>query len=139
MLVGGGFIALEMAENLTRLGLDVTVVEMLPQVMPPIDAEMVAPVHEHLIAQGVKLALGTAVAGFAQKDGHLEVQTKDGAMQRADKNVDDLLETLHGTYHRLRQSSVDEELFDVISGYEALAKGRALVTTEGIFSRCSSS
>ena len=60
-------------------------------------------------------------------------------MQRADKNVDDLLETLHGTYHRLRQSSVDEELFDVISGYEALAKGRALVTTEGIFSRCSSS
>lgn len=46
------------------------------------------------------------------------------AMQRADKNIDDLLETLHGTYHRLRQSGIDEELFDVISGYEALAKGR---------------
>ena len=45
------------------------------------------------------------------------------AMQRADKNIDDLLETLHGTFHRLRQSSIDEELFDVISGYEALAKG----------------
>ncbi len=46
------------------------------------------------------------------------------AMQRADKNIEDLLETLHGTFHRLRQSGIDEELFDVISGYEALAKGR---------------
>ena len=46
------------------------------------------------------------------------------AMQRADKNIDDLLETLHGTFHRLRQSGIDEELFDVISGYEALAKGK---------------
>jgi F-type H+-transporting ATPase subunit gamma len=43
------------------------------------------------------------------------------AMQRADKNIDDLLETLHGTFHRLRQSGIDEELYDVISGYEALA------------------
>ncbi len=43
------------------------------------------------------------------------------AMQRADKNIDDLLETLHGSYHRLRQSGIDEELFDVISGYEALS------------------
>lgn len=42
------------------------------------------------------------------------------AMQRADKNIDELLETLQGTYHRLRQSSIDEELFDVVSGYEAL-------------------
>jgi len=45
------------------------------------------------------------------------------AMQRADKNIEDLLETLHGTFHRLRQSGIDEELFDVISGYEALATG----------------
>ncbi len=43
------------------------------------------------------------------------------AMQRADKNIDDLLETLHGTFHRLRQSGIDEELFDVIAGFEALA------------------
>jgi len=47
------------------------------------------------------------------------------AMQRADKNIDELLETLHGTFHRLRQSGIDEELFDVISGYEALAAGPA--------------
>lgn len=45
------------------------------------------------------------------------------AMQRADKNIDDLLEELHGLFHRLRQSGIDEELFDVISGVEALALG----------------
>ncbi len=44
------------------------------------------------------------------------------AMERADRNIDELLETLHGTFHRLRQTKIDEELFDVISGYEALAK-----------------
>ena len=43
------------------------------------------------------------------------------AMERADKNIDELLENLHGTFHRLRQSSIDEELFDVIAGYEALS------------------
>ena len=42
------------------------------------------------------------------------------AMQRADKNIDELLEDLNRTYHRMRQSSIDEELFDVISGFEAL-------------------
>ena len=42
------------------------------------------------------------------------------AMQRADKNIDDLLETLNATFHRLRQSGIDEELFDVVSGFEAL-------------------
>jgi F-type H+-transporting ATPase subunit gamma len=43
------------------------------------------------------------------------------AMQRADKNIDELLEYLNGTLNRLRQSSIDEELFDVISGFEALS------------------
>ena len=42
------------------------------------------------------------------------------AMQRADKNIDELLEELNRTFHRLRQSGIDEELFDVISGFEAL-------------------
>ncbi|HCE09674.1 MAG TPA: F0F1 ATP synthase subunit gamma [Oxalobacteraceae bacterium] len=44
------------------------------------------------------------------------------AMERADRNIDELLENLHGIFHRLRQSSIDEELFDVVSGYESLAK-----------------
>jgi len=43
------------------------------------------------------------------------------AMQRADKNIDELLEQLNGTFHRLRQSGIDEELFDVVSGFEALS------------------
>jgi F-type H+-transporting ATPase subunit gamma len=48
------------------------------------------------------------------------------AMERADKNIDDLLETLHGTFHRIRQAGIDEELFDVIAGFEALSKGKSL-------------
>jgi F-type H+-transporting ATPase subunit gamma len=47
------------------------------------------------------------------------------AMQRADKNINELLEDLNGTFHRLRQSSIDEELFDVISGFEALSTDTA--------------
>jgi F-type H+-transporting ATPase subunit gamma len=42
-------------------------------------------------------------------------------MQRADKNIDELLGDLNGTFHRLRQSGIDEELFDVVSGFEALS------------------
>jgi F-type H+-transporting ATPase subunit gamma len=44
------------------------------------------------------------------------------AMERADKNIDELLESLNGAFHRLRQSGIDEELFDVISGFEALSR-----------------
>ena len=44
------------------------------------------------------------------------------AMERADKNIDEWLKNLHGTFHRLRQSGIDEELFDVISGFEALSE-----------------
>jgi F-type H+-transporting ATPase subunit gamma len=46
------------------------------------------------------------------------------AMQRADKNIDELLENLNGTFHRVRQGGIDEELFDVISGFEALIRPR---------------
>lgn len=46
------------------------------------------------------------------------------AMQRADRNIDELVEHLRGTFHRVRQSSIDEELFDVISGFEALSGGK---------------
>jgi F-type H+-transporting ATPase subunit gamma len=45
------------------------------------------------------------------------------AMERADKNIDELLETLHANFHRIRQSGIDEELFDVIAGFEALSTG----------------
>ncbi len=45
-------------------------------------------------------------------------------MERADKNINDLLEQLHRAFHQLRQSGIDEELFDVISGFEALVGSR---------------
>jgi F-type H+-transporting ATPase subunit gamma len=44
------------------------------------------------------------------------------AMERADRNIDELLQTLHGTFHRVRQGGIDEELFDVLSGFEALSE-----------------
>jgi len=50
------------------------------------------------------------------------------AMQRAERNIDELLERLRGTFHRVRQSSIDEELFDVIAGFEALSKKRHVAT-----------
>lgn len=49
------------------------------------------------------------------------------AMQRADKNIDELLEDLNGTFRRLRQSGIDDELFDVIAGFEALGGARKQV------------
>ena len=86
VVVGGGFIGLEMAENLTRRGIAVTIVEMLPQVMPPIDPEMAVLVQDHLVAKGVSLSLGDAVAGFAQGgDGAaISVSTKSGRVFPAD-------------------------------------------------------
>ena len=54
------------------------------------------------------------------------------AMQRADKNTDELLEGLNGTFHRLRQRGIDEELFDVISGFEALPSEQPGATPKNV-------
>jgi NADPH-dependent 2,4-dienoyl-CoA reductase/sulfur reductase-like enzyme/rhodanese-related sulfurtransferase len=85
VVVGGGYIGLEMAENLGHRGLEVTLVEMLDQVMPPLDPECARLVERHLEKNGVRLALGDAVAGFKQAaNGSLEVETKSGKMYPAD-------------------------------------------------------
>jgi len=85
VVVGGGFIGLEMAENLVHLGFDVTLVEMLDQVLAPMDREMANLVEGHLTANGVHLALNDGVAEFKQVDGGaLEVQTKSGKKYPAD-------------------------------------------------------
>jgi len=85
VVVGGGFIGLEMAENLVHRGVKVTVVEMLDQVMPPLDAEVADRVADHLRTHGVTLALGDGVAGFAEsEEGGLRVLTKSGASHAAD-------------------------------------------------------
>jgi NADPH-dependent 2,4-dienoyl-CoA reductase/sulfur reductase-like enzyme/rhodanese-related sulfurtransferase len=84
VIVGGGFIGLEMAENLVHRGLSVTVVEMLDQVMPPLDPEMARPVQEHLEKHGVKVALGDGVAGFEARGEQISVKTKSGAEHSGD-------------------------------------------------------
>jgi NADPH-dependent 2,4-dienoyl-CoA reductase/sulfur reductase-like enzyme/rhodanese-related sulfurtransferase len=83
-IVGGGFIGLEMAENLTARGIKVTVIEMLNQLLPPLDPEMAAPIAEHLEAKGVGVRLGDGVAGFSAQANGLEVVLKSGAKQPAD-------------------------------------------------------
>ena len=85
VIVGGGFIGLEMAENLVRRGLQVTIVEMLDQLLPPLDPEMAFPVQERLSDEGVTLALGDGVAGFeATSKNRIAVRTKSGAAHEAD-------------------------------------------------------
>ena len=85
MVVGGGYIGLEMAENLAHRGLEVTIVEMLDQVMAPLDPECARLVERYLEKNGVRLALGDAVASFAQLDGDaIEVTTKSGKKVQAD-------------------------------------------------------
>ncbi len=85
VVIGGGFIGLETAENLIHLGFDVTLVEMLDQVLAPLDREFARLVEEHVKAHGLHLALNDGVAGFRQLDGGaLEVQTKSGKSYPAD-------------------------------------------------------
>ena len=85
VVVGGGFIGLEMTENLVNRGMSVTIIEMLPQVMPPLDQEMAIPVHACLTKQGVNLRLGQAVSGFEQSgDGSILVRLQSGAGEPAD-------------------------------------------------------
>jgi NADPH-dependent 2,4-dienoyl-CoA reductase/sulfur reductase-like enzyme/rhodanese-related sulfurtransferase len=85
VVVGGGYIGLEMAENLVHRGLEVTIVEMLDQVMAPLDPECARLVERHLEKNGVRLALSDAVAGFKQTaNGSLEVLTKSGKAHPAD-------------------------------------------------------
>jgi NADPH-dependent 2,4-dienoyl-CoA reductase/sulfur reductase-like enzyme/rhodanese-related sulfurtransferase len=85
VVVGGGFIGLEMAENLIHAGFEVTLVEMLDQVLAPLDKDFARLVEEHLKAHGVRMALGDGVAGFRQLEGGaLEVETKSGKKHQAD-------------------------------------------------------
>ena len=80
VVIGGGFIGVEMAENLVRRGLEVTLVEAMPQVMAPLDPEMATPVHDRLRAHGVDLRLGVGVAGIGAET----VVLADGSTAAAD-------------------------------------------------------
>ncbi|KAA8496111.1 Coenzyme A disulfide reductase [Porphyridium purpureum] len=86
VVVGGGFIGLEMAENLHHLGLKTTIIEGLPQVMAPLDAEMIAPVHDRIRASGSELLLEEQVTSFERKDtgGPITVTTAAGKTIESD-------------------------------------------------------
>ncbi|MEP6778579.1 MAG: F0F1 ATP synthase subunit gamma [Gemmatimonadaceae bacterium] len=84
-----------------------------PQILGPTEGTLRALISEYLF---VSLFRACAESLASENASRL------AAMQRADKNIDDLMATLHATFHQLRQSSIDEELFDVISGFDALSE-----------------
>lgn len=84
VVVGGGFIGLEMAENLHRAGAKVSIAEMDNQVMAPLDFSMAALVHQHLMEKGVNLYLGQAVASFERVGKEIKVMLKSGLSVMAD-------------------------------------------------------
>ena len=84
VVIGAGFIGLEMAENLHALGAKVSIVEMANQVMTPIDFSMASLVHQHLMDKGVNLYLEQAVASFERTGKELKVIFKNGQSIQAD-------------------------------------------------------
>ena len=83
-VIGGGFIGLEMAENLVHAGVEVTLIEMQNQVMAPLDPEMAELLHENLTANGVRLVLGDGVSSFERKNGHTVIRLGSGKTVEAD-------------------------------------------------------
>lgn len=77
-VIGGGFIGLEMAENLHKTGLNVTIIELTDQVMAPVDYEMAQLLHENIHENGVELILGDGVDSFQEREGYTEIQLKSG-------------------------------------------------------------
>ncbi len=78
LVIGAGFIGLEMAEQLKRIGKTVTVVEAFEQVLPPLDAEVAAPVADAMRTEDVELALGDPITAFADEGGKIVVALKSG-------------------------------------------------------------
>ena len=87
VLAGGGFIGLELAENLRELGMDVTIVQRPKQLMNPFDPDMASMIHNEMRKHGIKLVLGYTVEGFKEKDDRVEVLLKDNPSLQADMVV----------------------------------------------------
>lgn len=84
VVVGGGFIGLEMAENLVHLGLDVSIIEMGNQILAPVDFPIAAIAQQHIRSKGVDLRLNTSVAGFERKNNRLNVLLSNEDVIEAD-------------------------------------------------------
>ena len=87
VIVGGGFIGLEMAENLRHLGMEVTIIQRPKQLMNPFDSDMASFIHSEVRKHGIKLMLGHTVEGFAEQDSGVNVLLKDCAPLHADMVV----------------------------------------------------
>ena len=87
VLAGGGFIGLELAENLRELGMEVAIVQRPKQLMNPFDPDMAAFIHSEVRRHGIQLALGRTVEGFEERDGGVDVLLKDEAPLHADMVV----------------------------------------------------
>ncbi|MGM9643252.1 MAG: CoA-disulfide reductase [Eubacteriales bacterium] len=87
VVVGGGFIGIEVAENLRELGIDVTLVEAADQLMAPFDSDMASFIHAEIRKHGVNLMLGRFVEGFADTDDGICVKLKDSPTLHADMVV----------------------------------------------------
>ena len=84
VVIGAGFIGLEMAENLHNLGMEITIVEMADQVLAPVDFPIAAIVQQHIRSKGVGLYLNTAVTGFEHAGTGIKVLLKTGSAIEAD-------------------------------------------------------
>lgn len=84
VVIGGGYIGVEMAENLRKREMGVDLVEMVDQIMPPLDVEMARDLEHHMRWNGVRLHLGTAAAAFRDESGRIRVELIDGKMLSAD-------------------------------------------------------
>ena len=87
VLAGGGFIGLELAENLRELGMEVTIVQRPKQLMTPFDADMAAFLHNEMRRHGITLALGHTVEGFEEKENGVDVLLKESAPLHADMAI----------------------------------------------------
>lgn len=84
VVIGGGYIGVEMAENLRERGMDVDLVEMVDQIMPPLDREMARELEDHMRWHGVRLHLGVAAAAFTRDGERVRVELVNGRMLSAD-------------------------------------------------------
>lgn len=130
VVVGGGFIGLEMAENLVELGVRVTLVQNTPQVLPPLDADMAAFCHAELRKQGVDLRLNATVEGFARDAQTATPEVPDAPARDAQTGVSTLLkdaEALHSDMVLLAIGITPDTTLAREAGLELGIKGSIVV------------
>lgn len=148
-VIGGGFIGLEMSENLHLAGLEVTVIEMLNQVMAPIDFEMAQIVQENMVMNGAKLKLGDGVKKFESANGNIVIHLQSGDIVETDMVIlsigvrpnNELAKAAELTLNERGGVVVNEYLQtsdpniyavgDVVEIDEFIGKGRAMIPLAG--------